>query len=115
MAHTATRIDPDDRGSLRVEIVTDERSLRVVLRGECDFSMLQELDRALPRFPADTARLVQLDLAHLAFADTATIRRLAIFARHARRTGHEVQTIGARPTVARVASLLHAQHDLGLN
>ena len=115
MPHTATLTDVDDVENLRVETEKHADVLRVVLHGECDFSRIQELSQALPTLDPDTARLVQLDLTHLAFADTATIRRLAVFAGHARRTGHDVQTFGAHPTMARVADLLHVQLDLGLS
>ena len=114
MANTGVRTAPDDAQDLRVETLEDDRTLRVVLHGECDFTLIQKLDQGLPKLTPDTARLVQLDLTYLAFADTATIRALAMFARNARRTGHDVQTFGAHPTVVKVADLLHVQPDLGL-
>jgi anti-anti-sigma regulatory factor len=105
---------PDDARELRVVTVEDDRALRVVLRGECDFSRIQELDQGLPRLQPGGPQLVQLDLTHLAFADSATICALAQFARHARGTGHDVQTFGAHPAVAKVAGLLDVELDLGL-
>ena len=114
MARTATTTD-DDRGQgPRVHSVTDEHVLRVVLHGESDVSTLDELDRALADVTLDGARLVHLDLAHLAFADVATIRRLAAFTGHAKRAGHDVTTSGAHHTLRTVADLLDAQDDLGL-
>ena len=71
--------------------------------------------KALRSITLDGAQLIQLDLTHLAFADVATIRRLAAFTGHAKRTGHDVTTSGAHPTLRKVAELLHAEDDLGLS
>ena len=81
----------------------------------CDFSKIHELDQALRNIELDGARLVHLDLTQLAFADVATIRRLAAFAGYAKRSGPDVTTCGARPTVRKVANLLRVQDDLGLS
>ena len=113
MVHTAT--DPRGADALRVETVKDGHVLRVALHGESDFSTIHELDHALRNIELDGARLVHLDLTHLAFADVATIRRLAAFAGYAKRTGPDVTTCGAYPTMRKVADLLHLQDDLGLN
>ena len=51
----------------------------------------------------------------LAFADVATIHRLAVFARHARQTGHEVSTCGAGPMFRKVAGIMGVQGELGLD
>jgi ABC-type transporter Mla MlaB component len=115
MARTATTTDADSGQGPRVHSVTDEHVLRVVLHGESDVSTLHELDRALADVTLDGARLVHLDLADLAFADVATIRRLAAFTGDAKRAGHEVTTSGAHHTLRTVADLLHAQDDLGLS
>ena len=86
-AHGHVQPDADGVQGLRVETVEDEHVLRVALHGECDFSRIHELDQALRNITLDGARLVHLDLTHLAFADVATIRRLAAFTGHAKRTG----------------------------
>ena len=113
MAHTAA--DPRGADALRVETVKDGHVLRVALHGESDFSKIHELDQALRNIELDGARLVHLDLTQLAFADVATIRRLAAFAGYAKRTGPDVTTCGARPIVRKVANLLRVQEDLGLS
>ncbi|WP_345201635.1 STAS domain-containing protein [Fodinibacter luteus] len=115
MAPPVTLTDRDDVENLRVQTVKDEHHLRVVIHGECDFSMVHQLDRSLPRVEDDPVPLIQLDLSELTFADTATIRALASFARYARRTGHDVHTFGVHPTMARVTALLHVRDDLGLS
>ena len=115
MAHTATSRDPDGVQGLRVETLQGAHILRVALHGECDFSRIHELDQVLRSIELDGARLVDLDLTHLTFADVATIRRLAAFAGHMKRTGHDVTTNGAHHTLRKVADLLHVQDDLGLS
>jgi ABC-type transporter Mla MlaB component len=115
MAHTATTSDADGVQELRVHSVTHKHVLRIAVHGESDFSTLHELDRALADITLDGARLVHLDLAHLAFADVATVRRLAAFTGDAKRSGHDVTTSGAHHTLRKVADLLHAQDDLGLS
>jgi anti-anti-sigma regulatory factor len=114
MSDICTRTDPDDVENLRVETVRNGRLLRVVFHGECDFSMIPELDQALQDVELDEIRLVQLDLTHLTFADVATIRTLAVFAGNARRTGLDVESWGEHHTLAKVAGLLHLHDELGL-
>ena len=46
MAHTDTTTDPDGPKGSRVETVTDDQILRVVLHGESDFSNINELDQS---------------------------------------------------------------------
>jgi anti-anti-sigma regulatory factor len=115
MERTVTTTGLGEVSGLRVETAKDGHDLRVALHGESDFSTLSELDRALQRIELDGSRLVCLDLTHLAFADVATIRRLAAFAGHAKRAGPEVTTCGAHPTVRRVAGLLRVHGELGLS
>lgn len=114
MADAATTTGPDNVLGLRVETVTDGHVLRVVLHGECDFSTVSDLDRALEGVELVGSRRVYLDLTHLAFADVATIRRLAAFAGDAKRAGQDVATCGAQPTLRKVADLLHVHSELGL-
>ena len=114
MAQTPTTTEADGVQGPHVETVEDEHVLRVVLHGECDFSRIDELEQALGSITLDGAQLVQLDLADLAFADVATVRRLAVFTGDAKRTGHDVMTIGAHQTLRQVADLLEARDDLGL-
>lgn len=86
----------------------------LILRGEADISTLDELEAALEHVKDDGAGSVHLHVADLDFADVATVRRLILFARRARRTGHEIMTCGANPTFRTLARLLGARADLGL-
>jgi anti-anti-sigma regulatory factor len=115
MAPTSTATDGEGVHGPHVVIVEHEHVLRVVLHGECDFSRIPELDRALRTITLDGARLVHLDLTDLAFADVATIRRLAAFTGDAKRIGHDVTTSGAHHGLRQVAELLQAKDALGLS
>ena len=115
MGHTATTTRSGEGSGLRVETVKDGPVVRVALHGESDFSKVAELDQALQGVELAGPGLVCLDLTHLAFADVATIRRLAAFAGHARRAGPDVTTRGAHPTLRQVAGLLQVHGQLGLS
>lgn len=114
MSHFGLLPNPDELHMLRIETLTAEDSARVILQGEADIATLRDLDTALEHVELGGAATVQLELDGLEFADSATIRRLAAFAREAKRTGHDVQTCGASPTLRKVARMLNVQDDLGL-
>jgi anti-anti-sigma regulatory factor len=86
----------------------------LILQGEADLSTLQHLETALSRLDLTDIQAVHLDLSELQFADVATIRELAVFARQAKQAGRTVLTCGASPTLRKVASILHFHIDLGL-
>jgi ABC-type transporter Mla MlaB component len=114
MSDTLASTDPDGVQSFRVETTVVGGVARVILRGELDFSMLDQLDVALENAPLDGTRFLQLDLSQLVFADTAAVRRLAAFAAATGAAGHDVKTFGANQTFRTVAAVLHVQDDLGL-
>jgi anti-anti-sigma factor len=106
--------DPEDVHNLRIETIKGEGIAWVILQGEADISTLRDLEAALEHVELNGAKSVHLHVTDLDFADAATIRRLTIFARRARRTGHHIKTCGASPTLHKVARLLRVQDDLGL-
>lgn len=106
--------DHDDVHNLRIEAVTGEDITWIVLAGEADISTLGDLEATLDRVELDGTKSVHLHLTGLDFADTATIRRLTLFARQVQQTGHHIKTCGANPTLRKVAGLLQVQDDLGL-
>lgn len=114
MSDTLASTDPDGVESIQVETTVVEGVARVILHGELDFSMLDQLDAALENTPLDGVRFLQFDLSRLVFADTAAVRRLAAFTAAARAAGHDVKTFGANRTFRKVAAVLHVQEDLGL-
>lgn len=114
MSHKDSLTDPDDVNNLRVETVKGEDIAWVVLQGEADISTLGDLEAALDHVELHGAKSVHLHVTELDFADAATIRRLTVFARQAKRTGRDVKTCGASPTLRKVAHLLRVHDDLGL-
>lgn len=100
---------------LTVECAKGRQVVNIALRGEGDISTLEQLDFALDHVDLNGATAVHLDVNDLEFADLATIRRLAAFARQAQQTGLTITTCGASATLRRVAALLDAYDILGLD
>ena len=114
MIHPTSVPDPDHVGDLRIETIGGDDVVQVVLRGEADIATLEDLDAALEHLELDGAKLVHLDLTGLDFADVATVRRLAVFARQAKRTGHDVNACGASQILRKVAGVVDDQDELGI-
>lgn len=100
--------------TLSVRVVDRDSGVWVILRGEADIVTLGDLEAALARVELDVPGPVHLDVTELTFADVATIRTLAVFARRAAWAGHVVRTYGARPTLRKVATILGFHSDLGI-
>lgn len=109
----ASFTEPDDV-QLRIEIIKDEDVAWVVLLGEADIASLADLEADLGQVELDGVKSVHLDVTELAFADTATVRRLTVFAKRAKQAGRHIETWGASRTLRTVAHLLEVQDDLGL-
>lgn len=114
MTHSRPTTDGPVAQPLTVESVVTPAVARVALRGESDVATLACLDGALTQLPLNGSRCLELDVTQLRFADAATMRRLALFARQARESGHEITTEGANHTVRKVAGLLGVTDVLGL-
>jgi anti-anti-sigma regulatory factor len=106
--------EPADAVRLRIDVDTQPDAVRIVFRGEADFSDVERLHAVLDRVPVEDGRPVHIDMAELGFADVATLRELTLFAQRARAAGHNVTTWGARSIVRKVAHILHWDGDLGL-
>jgi anti-anti-sigma factor len=100
--------------SLRVETVHEALATRIILIGEADIANVDALEAALAGVCLAGASQVQLQVSELAFADVATLRLLMAFARQTRRSGRQVVTLGAKPVLEKVARILGADADLGL-
>src|SRR5512139_1177185 len=111
--HMTFLTDPDDVHNLRIKTIKGEDIAWVILQGEADIATLEDLQAALEHVELDCAKSVHLHMSELDFADVATVRRLTIFAKQAKQTGHRIKTCGASPTVRKVARLLEVQDDLG--
>lgn len=110
----STSTDPADVHTLTIETIKGGNVAHVILQGEADFSTLRELEAALQHVELDGASSVQLQVRDLYFADAATIRRLTVFAREARRAGREIRTCGANQAIRQVVGLVDVQGELGL-
>ena len=106
--------DTAPASTLGVQVLDGHDSTWVILEGEADIATLAHLRDALGQVVLDGARPVQLDVTELVFADVATIRQLATFARQARQSGHSVRTCGAGPTLSKVATILGFRTELGI-
>lgn len=106
--------DPAFESNLHVRVAAGQRSTRVVVSGEIDFSDVPDLEEALGRVPVDATPLVHLDLSGLSFADSHAVRHLADFAARVRASGHDVRTSGGNRLVRLVVAVLGVDAELGL-
>lgn len=107
--------NPSERRHLRVETITSDGITWVILRGESDIAVVEDLATALAHIELDGSKFVHLHLHDLAFADSATLRELFLFARQVKRAGRDVQTCGASPTLHQVARVLGVHDELGMS
>jgi anti-anti-sigma factor len=114
MPHLTSPADPDPLAHLSIATTTHEDVAEVVLRGEGDGSTVHDLDVALDRVELDVVTRVHLDVTELGFADTATIRRLVVFARQARGRGKDITTLGASRTLRTATGVLGFEDDLNI-
>jgi anti-anti-sigma regulatory factor len=83
---------------LRVSCATTDDACRIQLVGEADFSVLDELTRALEAVPLRRGQDVHLDVAGLEFVDLACMRALMRFAGRAERAGARVHVVHPNPS-----------------
>lgn len=100
---------------LRVETITDEDTIRILIHGEADIANVNHLDAALTAIQLDGAKSVLLDVSDLDFFDVAALRRLLVFAQSMKQDGRDITTCGATPILRDVAHTLELQGDLGLH
>ena len=91
---------------LRVSCTTTDHVCRIELAGEADFSVLDELARALQVVAAQRGRDVYLDVAGLEFVDLACMRALMRFAEGSERTGARVHVVRPNPSFTLVRGML---------
>ena len=114
MSYSPALTDSAHLNVVTIRTIHREDVAQVILQGEADFSTLDELDAGLRQAHLDDATFIHLDVTGLEFADSAVIRRLALFARHVRETGRGIATSGANRTLVTVADQLGVRDDLGL-
>lgn len=114
MPHTTSLTTDDHPARLRIETTTREDVAMIEVHGEGDRSTLADLEAALVRVPLEAVTQVQLDVTGLDFADTSTIRRLAVFAEQAKEAGKDMTTLGASPMLRTVSEVLELEDELNL-
>jgi anti-anti-sigma factor len=92
--------------SLQVSVVSGESDPVLVLAGEADFTSITRLDEALAAQVSGRAVRLTIDATNLRFADTASVRTLALAAIKARTQSGSVTLLNPQPPVARVLNLL---------
>jgi anti-anti-sigma factor len=92
--------------SLQVRVVSEGSGLVLVLTGEADLTSITQLDEALAAQVSGRAVQLTIDATNLRFADTASVRTLAMAAMKARTRAGSVTLLNPQPPVARLLDLL---------
>ena len=93
-------------GLLNITVAAGESGPVLVLAGETDMTTAAELSRALTAQLASGARCLTVDISGLRFADSSSVRALALAARALRERGGEMVLLRPQPAVARVLRLV---------
>lgn len=100
--------------SLQVSVVSGESGLVLVLAGEADLTSITRLDEALAAQVSGQGVRLTIDATNLRFADTASVRTLAVAAIKARAQAGSVTLLNPQPPVARMLDLLCAGEILAI-
>jgi anti-anti-sigma factor len=92
--------------SLQVSVVCAESGPVLVLAGEADLTSITRLDEALAAQVSGQAVQLTIDATNLRFADTASVRTLAMAAAKVRTQAGSVTLLNPQPSVARMLDLL---------
>ena len=92
--------------SLQVSVVSGESGPILVLAGEADLTSVARLDEVLTAQVSGQAVRLTVDATNLRFADTASVRTLAMAAIEARTGAGSVTLVNPQPAVARILDLL---------
>ena len=93
-------------GLLDISVAVGESGPVLTLAGEADLTTAVELSGALTAQLASGARHLVVDIAALRFADSASLRALALTAQALRERGGDMVLLRPQPAVARVLTLL---------
>jgi anti-anti-sigma factor len=93
-------------GSLQVKVVSGGSGPVLVLAGEADLTSITRLDEVLAAQVSGRAVQLTIDATNLRFADTASVRTLAMAAMKARTRAGSVTLLNPQPPVARLLDLL---------
>ena len=97
-------------GRLEASVATGDCGPVVVLSGEADFSGLPQLSAVISEQLSGGTRRLTIDVSGLSFADTATIRTLMLAAKELTERSGGLVLLYPRQPVARVLTLLGADH-----
>jgi anti-anti-sigma factor len=92
--------------SLQVSVVSGEAGPILVLAGEADLTSIARLDEVLTAQLSGQAVRLTIDATNLRFADTASVRTLAMAAIRAKTGASSVTLLNPQPPVARILDLL---------
>jgi anti-anti-sigma factor len=92
--------------SLQVSVAYGESGPVLVLAGEADLTSITRLDEALTAQVSGPAVQLTIDATNLRFADSASVRTLAVAAMRARTQSGSVILLNPQPQVVRVLDLL---------
>lgn len=95
-------------GLLEISVAVGESGPVLVLSGETDMSSAAELNGALAAQLASGARHLTVDVSDLQFADSASVRALALTARALKERDGNLVLVRPQPVVMRVLSLMGA-------
>ena len=88
------------------ESVDDDGAARVILVGELDIAVADEVEERLRRL-RDSGSRVRLDLSQLDFIDSSGVRAIVLGLKHARQGGHELEVDRQiNPTVRRMVDIM---------
>jgi anti-sigma B factor antagonist len=93
-------------GQLDITVAAGESGPVLVLTGEADMTTAAELSGALTAQLASGARDLTVDISGLRFADSSSMRALAVAARALRKEGGDMILLRPQPAVARVLRLM---------
>jgi anti-anti-sigma factor len=95
-----------DVSQLEVSVAAGDSGPVVVLSGEADLTTVAGLSDVLTAQVAGGAQHLTVDVCELRFADSASIRALALAARTLKDRGGVLELLRPRPIVARALSLM---------
>jgi anti-anti-sigma factor len=97
-------------GMLRASVAAGVSGPVVILSGETDLTSTGQLSTLITAQLSGGTRQLTVDVSGLRFADTASIRALALAARTLKERGGSLVLLGPQPPLARMLDLLGAAH-----
>jgi anti-sigma B factor antagonist len=93
---------------LEASVTAGESGPVIVLAGEADLTCAEQLDALISGQLAGGTQQLTIDVSGLRFADSASIRTIALAARTLKERGGRLVLLAPQPSVARVLALMGA-------